>query len=172
MISAIAKSSDLTINQLRILNNKAQAPDNTASSIDIIDFNKVSDDLAVAEQAKRAKTDASLRQSQSSLEASLKRQSEVDPVQRMGQASGSGDDPNKMSAADAIDSGLVSGIKAEALMKALEASRIKKIIDSDEINKYASKLLNYYQKKKHWTEYLTQAGFLIWKRQQPEMIKS
>jgi hypothetical protein len=57
-------------------------------------------------------------------------------------------------------------------MKALEASRIKKIIDSDEINKYASKLLNYYQKKKHWTEYLTQAGFLIWKRQQPEMIKS
>ena len=40
MLSAIAKSSDLTINQLRILNNRAQAPDDTASSIDIIDFKK------------------------------------------------------------------------------------------------------------------------------------
>jgi predicted solute-binding protein len=59
--------------------------------------------------------------------------------------------------------------KAEALMKALEASRKKKIIESDEINKYASKLLN--TTKKHWTEYLTQAGFLIWKRQQPDMKK-
>jgi ribosome maturation protein Sdo1 len=37
MLSAIAKSSDLTINQLRILNNKAQAPDDTVSSIDILD---------------------------------------------------------------------------------------------------------------------------------------
>ena len=138
MLSAIAKSSDLTINQLRILNNKAQAPDDTTSSIDIhiyIYFNKVADDIAAKEQAKRIQSDASLRQAQSSLEASLKRQSEVDPVQRMGQSSGSGDDPNAMSAADVLDSGLMSGIKAEALMKALEASRIEKIIDSDEINK-------------------------------------
>ena len=117
MLSAIAKSSDLTINQLRILNNRAQAPDDTASTIDIIDFYKVADDIAAKEQAKRIQSDASLRQAQSSLEESLRRQAEVDPVQRMGQASGSSDDPNKMSAADVPDSGLMSGIKAEALMK-------------------------------------------------------
>ena len=147
MLSAIAKSSDLTINQLRILNNRAQAPDDTASSVDIIDLNKVADDIAAKEQAKRIQSDASLRQAQSSLEASLKRQSEVDPVQRMGQASGSGDDPNKMSAADVPDSGLMSGIKAEALMKALEASRIEKISTSDLINAQASKLLHYIKAK-------------------------
>lgn len=95
MLSAIAKSSDLTINQLRILNNRAQAPDDTASSVDIIDINKVADDIAAKEQAKRIQSDASLRQAQSSLEESLRRQSEVDPVQRTGQASGSSDNPNK-----------------------------------------------------------------------------
>ena len=88
-----------------------------------------------------------MRQAQSSLEASLKRQSEVDPVQRMGQASGSGDDPNKMSAADVPDSGLMSGIKAEALMKALEASRIEKISTSHIINAQASKLLHSIKAK-------------------------
>jgi hypothetical protein len=138
MLSAIAKSSDLTINQLRILNNRAQAPDDTASSVDIIDINKVADDIAAKEQAKRIQSDASLRQAQSSLEASLKRQSEVDPVQRMGQASGSSDVP---------DSGLMSGIKAEALMQALEASRIEKISTSDRINSQASKLLHSIKAK-------------------------
>ena len=62
MLSAIAKSSDLTINQLRILNNRAQAPDDTASSVDIIHINKVDDDIAAKEQAKRIQSDASLRQ--------------------------------------------------------------------------------------------------------------
>ena len=112
MLSAIAKSSELTVNKLRILNNRAQAPYDTASTIAIIDFNKVADDIAAKEQAKRIQSDASLRQAQSSLEASLKQQSEVYPVQRMGQASGSGDDPNKMSAADDLDSGLLRGIKS------------------------------------------------------------
>ena len=110
MLSAISSSSDLTINQLKILNKNNPTPTDETSEEVPQQFGKASFEIAAMEQAKREQTDASLRQSQSPLKQSFERQSEVDPVQMMGQSSGSGDDPNKMSATYVSDSGFTSGM--------------------------------------------------------------
>ena len=52
LLSTIAKSSDLTINQLKILNKNNPAPNDATSALDPQEFCKASDDIEAMEQAK------------------------------------------------------------------------------------------------------------------------
>ena len=99
MVSAIARSSDLTMTQLKILNNRKLIPDAGSIAAGPVDFEMAYDEI----------TDDEARQLQQKLEkqqrlrASLLEQfgQEADPVlQTIELASGSGEDPNRMAAAE------------------------------------------------------------------------